>query len=155
MSLQLNFSDNLLMTVANTSAPFSGKTPRHTESVPGLWAPGELTVQGAERAAREDGSGALQNTLLEGTLFHSATLACKPAPCVLLFLPGTAPGGAPTHRSRTFWVPEPAQKNQGRSKGFFHQLMPNRRKAASDCSANLEGGKLGSISALPIMSFWS
>lgn len=73
MSLQLNFSDNLLMTVANTSAPFSGKTPRHTESVPGLWGPGELTVQ-AERAAREDGSRALQTPYLKAlcsTLPHS------------------------------------------------------------------------------------
>lgn len=57
MSLQLHFSDNLLMTGANTSAPFSGRTPRHTESVPGAGAPGELAVQAAEGAAREDGSG--------------------------------------------------------------------------------------------------
>lgn len=150
MSLQLHFSDNLLMTGANTSAPFSGRTPRHTESVPGAGAPGELAVQGAEGAAREDGSGSPAKRPAR------RRFVCPPVPrsparqfhvccsfCQAQHPRG--PGRAEAGGSGSLIT-------QVKSKGFFHQLIPNgvgERQPGAQLTWTV------GISALPVVSLWS
>lgn len=121
MSLQLNFSDNLLMTGANTSASFSGKAPSLSQCLAGeLWG---AAVQGAEGMAREDGPGL---TLLQATLSPTATLPCKPAPHLLLFVPCPALLGL-TGRGRRLWVPETAQGTRGGT-GFYQPAGTGQRR---------------------------